>query len=396
MTARSGAAAEFEVVVVGAGLAGVVTADALAKRGVSVALVDPRETAAACFKAEKIEADQADLLRKLGLLGTLRPMAGVIEEVVDARAGRRIQTIRLEQYGVHYHEMVNAFRAHLPATVHWEKAKVATLSLSADRQTVGLGNGKELRARLVVLSTGTNGDLHGSLGIARTWVSRDHSFAFGFDVEPTTGATFPWNSVSYYPVGTDTRLAYVTFFPIGKTTRCNLFSYHVAKDPFVRAFMTSPKDELLRLLPGLTRVTGDFRVVSKVQGNAVELYTVDGRTDGRGERSFLRDGLVLVGDAFQSVCPTTGSGVSKVLTDADVLANDCVPVWLRSEGMAKEKLEGFYAHPRKVRTDADSLHRALYRRRLSLDTSIRWRVHREKSYLAMRLEGIVGALRGAG
>ena len=56
------------------------------------------------------------------------------------------------------------------------------------------------------------------------------------------------------------------------------------------------------------------------------------------EGGYLQAGLVLLGDAFQSVCPTTGTGLSKVLTDVDVFCHDCVPDWLATSGMGIEKL----------------------------------------------------------
>ncbi len=56
---------DADVVIVGAGLAGTTAATLLAKSGFSVLLIDRHLEYPACFKAEKVEADQAELLRKI-------------------------------------------------------------------------------------------------------------------------------------------------------------------------------------------------------------------------------------------------------------------------------------------------------------------------------------------
>lgn len=62
------ASTDADVVIVGAGLAGASAATVLARKGVRVMLIDSRQTYPACFKAEKIEPDQAELFRKFGLI----------------------------------------------------------------------------------------------------------------------------------------------------------------------------------------------------------------------------------------------------------------------------------------------------------------------------------------
>jgi hypothetical protein len=69
-------------------------------------------------------------------------------------------------------------------------------------------------------------------------------------------------------------------------------------------------------------------------------------------------------------------GLSKVLTDVDVLCSECVPAWLATPGMGAEKIAAFYDHPRKREVDDGSLRSSEYRRRVSTETSLRWRIHR--------------------
>ena len=102
---------------------------------------------------------------------------------------------------------------------------------------------------------------------------------------------------------------------------------------------------------------------------------------------------MLIGDAFQSVCPSTGTGLSKVLTDVDILCSSCIPGWFSSPGMGERKIESFYAEARKRDEDRSSVSRAAYRRQLSTDSSLRWMIHREKSYVTMLASGWSDRLR---
>jgi 2-polyprenyl-6-methoxyphenol hydroxylase-like FAD-dependent oxidoreductase len=98
----------------------------------------------------------------------------------------------------------------------------------------------------------------------------------------------------------------------------------------------------------------------------------------------VQPGVVLIGDAFQNACPSTGMGVSKVLTDVDLLYSEYVPQWLATRGMGCEKMATFYSDPRKCSTDTGALEKAQYRRRASTDPSLRWRIHRLRLHLTMQ------------
>src|SRR6202011_2045269 len=43
-------------------------------------------------------------------------------------------------------------------------------------------------------------------------------------------------------------------------------------------------------------------------------------------------GAVLVGDAFETTCPVTGTGSDKVFTDVERLCNVHIPAWLAIDG----------------------------------------------------------------
>jgi 2-polyprenyl-6-methoxyphenol hydroxylase-like FAD-dependent oxidoreductase len=373
-----------DVLIAGAGLAGSVAAHLLSRQGIKVVLVDSRAEYPDCFKAEKIEPDQAKLFRQFGLMDALRPHTGSIHEVLDAQHGRVLKVLNTEQYGIRYHDMVNEIRRRLPPAVDFRITRVTDISLTPELQTVTLADGATITARLVVMACGTGGSLSGHLGIERQVIRKEHSSAFGFDVVPTTTRRFPFQSITYYPNGWKSGIGYLTLFPIGDNMRANLFTFRPLTDPWSRELVKEPKQTLLRALPKLRELTGDFQVAGRVESSRIDLYRVSAPE---------RDGLILMGDSFQSVCPTTGTGLSKVLTDAQVLCETCVPKWLSTPGMGRDKTAAWYRDQRKIDCDEKSLRSATYRRQVSIDGSLRWRVHRAKVLAEMLYSGWPKAFR---
>ena len=139
---------------------------------------------------------------------------------------------------------------------------------------------------------------------------------------------------------------------------------------------------LREYLPGLERVIGKYRVDGPVETGLTDIYRVDGDP---------QPGIVLIGDAFQSSCPATGLGLSKILSDVDALS-ECVPRWMATPGMGVEKIVDFYDHPRKVAADARAMDRAHHHRHAVLDLSLRWRLFRfllhQKWHFKSTLEGL--------
>jgi 2-polyprenyl-6-methoxyphenol hydroxylase-like FAD-dependent oxidoreductase len=343
-------------------VAGATAATVLGAKGIRVTLLDARDPVARCFKAEKIEADQAALLRKFGLLKSMLPVAGRIREILNAQRGKVLYSQPIEQYGIHYHDMVNIVRQGLPAKVDFRIGRVEGIETGPETQRVRTSTGEELTARLLVVASGTAAQLCAPLGIHRRMIREKHSLAIGFDIAPNEGAAFPFDSVTYYPAGVANRIAYLTLFLIGRAMRANLFLYRTSDDSWVRQFTRSPAELLEASLPGLTKITGPFRAEGRVECAAIHLYKAE---------QFLHPGLILIGDAFQSVCPSTGTGLSRVLTDVDVLTEH-VPHWLETPGMGLEKMRQFYDHPSKIATDASSLGQAEYVRDASTSFSRRW------------------------
>jgi 2-polyprenyl-6-methoxyphenol hydroxylase-like FAD-dependent oxidoreductase len=372
-----------EIIIVGAGLAGSALAAVLGRQGRRVILVDPRSSYPQVFKAEKLDREQVRLLRNFGLLDHLLPFCGRWSEVQGGYDGRIFKTSRVEQYGINYADMVNALRANLPPGVEYRWGRVKSVANNGQVQRVKLSGGTELTSRLVVLASGVSSGLQANLKLHRRMVRKDQSLVLGFDVAASSAQPFDFDSVTYHSVSPSTRIGYLTLFKIRNSMRANLFVFRSPYDPWVREFILRPDQMLRRYLPKLGRVTGEFRVISKVESGRVDLYRVEGNP---------QPGVALIGDAFQSVCPSTGLGLDKVLTDVDALS-ECVPHWLATPGMGVDKLADFYNHPRKLAADSRALQRAHDHRLASIDPSLRWQVHRLLLHLKWRFLGGIESVR---
>lgn len=367
-----------DVAIVGAGVAGTVAGVALAQKGLRVTLIDARPDFPPLFRAEKLEPDNVQALRRLGLFEQLLPHVGRIRAVKAAYDGRVFRIDRLEQYGLAYADLTNVLRAHLPASVAFKVGSVRGIEGGAELRRVRLADGEELTARLVVLASGNSRRLQASLGLSRRVVQKEQSYSFGFDAAAAAanGRPFDFDAVTYYPTTSSDRIAYLTLFKFREKMRANLFLFRSASDPWIRRFVEEPERMLGTAFPKLTKVIGDYRVVSRVESGCVDLYVMDGDPP---------PGVAVIGDAFQSPCPSTGLGLSKLLTDVEVLA-ECAPSWFSTPGLGPEKTSQYYRHPRKLAMDRHALQAADYERRFSSDRSLRWRIHRLRRHLGWRFE----------
>src|SRR5262245_15072638 len=139
-----------DVIVVGAGLAGTCAAETLGRRGLSVIVVDPQSRCPSLFRAETLEPDQVQILRKLGLFTHLLPQARRIREIGVGYNGRFFETVPIEQYGIGYGDMVNVLRSHNQSAEH-RLGHVEHIANSEELQHVRLKSGETLTSRLVVL-----------------------------------------------------------------------------------------------------------------------------------------------------------------------------------------------------------------------------------------------------
>lgn len=361
------AAIRRDVIVVGAGLAGSAAATVLARRGLSVAVIDPYAEFPPLFRAEKIEPDQAALLQSLGLFDAVRERTRIIREIVHGRGGRVVYRRKVEQFGISYCDTVNQVRAQIPKEVEFKVGRVEALTPDAEHPQVVLADGTVYEGRLVIVASGMNGRLPEQLGAQKHMVHDELSMVFGFMLERSDGEPFPFESVTYRPDPKASRVDYVTLFLMGQMMRVNVFAYWPARDATTRELLNNPTATLARLVPGLDKVIGAYVVKGKVEPFRIDLYRM---------QDCARPGMVLIGDSYQSVCPSTGMGQSKVLTDVDVLCNAFVPKWLAAARLPSEEIAAFYAHPRKAEVDDQALSRALSTRQCVVSDSLQWRLRR--------------------
>jgi 2-polyprenyl-6-methoxyphenol hydroxylase-like FAD-dependent oxidoreductase len=363
-----------DVIIVGAGLTGT-TAAAVLGRTCKVVLVDPRATCPPIFKAEKIEADQAEILRRLDLLRPLIGCSGQIRRVDSAYEGRVFHRRDDEQYGLPYDVLVNTLAGQVPQSVKHVTSRVVSIQNTATQQTVQLEDGTALGGRLVILACGLQDTLLASLGLERRMVQREHSIAFGFTLEPKDHA-FDFAALTCYPRDVTARVDYISLFAFRDRMRANMFAFARTGDPWVRAFLREPDRLLDELFPRLQQVTGPYRVSGRVQIARTDLMRTIGDPG---------PGVLLLGDALQTSCPSTGTGLSRIFTDIDLLASEYLPRWLATPGMSAAKIGTFLQHPRKVQSDAAALESALYRRRARTASSLRWKTHRLRLRSGMEL-----------
>ena len=235
-----------------------------------------------------------------------------------------------------YDALIMAIRAEIPKPAELVYAKVTDVSTSDDRQKLTLSNGETISARLVVLANGLNIGLRRNLGIERQIISACHSISIGFDLAPVGRPAFAFPALTYFSERPSDRIPYLTLFPVGNKMRANLFAYREADDPWLREMRQKPVETMNAALPRLRRITGEYTVSGDVKIRPADLYVSTG---------YRQPGIVLVGDAFATTCPVSGTGTDKVLTDVTQLCNVHIPAWLATEGMSEAKIASYYAGP---------------------------------------------------
>ena len=358
---------QTDILIAGGGLAGSTAAAMLGRAGYAVVLVDPHSVYPADFRAEKIDGTQAQILHKTGLADAVLRAATLDGESWVARFGRLVEKRPGDQHGILYDAMVNAMRGAIPPSVAFIVGKVMDVATSADRQRVTLSTGEDISARLVVVANGLNVGLRHKLGMERRDISKTHSIMLGFDLAPQGRASFAFPALTYYGEHPSDRTAYITLFPIEQRMRANLCVYREMDDPWLRTFRTAPRDTLMALVPGLEAIIGAYDVAGPVQIRPADLYVTT---------NVEQAGLVLVGDAFSTSCPTAGTGTGKVFTDVERLCNVHIPRWFETDGMGADKIAAFYADEEREAYHAHSAHKAFHLRSLTIEPGVSWAARR--------------------
>lgn len=359
--------ARTEIAIVGGGLAGSLAAAMLGRAGRDVVLIDPHTVYPPDFRCEKLEQGHLEVLRRTGLAQAVIRASTHADTLWIARFGRVVDKVPFDQYGLAYDGLVNTVRAEIPPSVRILRTVAQRIEPDPLRPHVHLPGGGSIEARLVILASGLNWTLREALGIRRDLVSACHSVTIGFDLERTDGQAFAFPGLQYNPERYDQGLAYLTLFRIGAGMRANLFLYQPLRSPWLAQFRAAPDAALHGLMPRLAGLIGAYRVASPVKVRPTDLHASHG---------IEKPGIVLVGDAFATPCPATGTGSLKVFTDVERLCNHHVPAWLATPGMGVEKIGTFYADPAKRACDALSVAKAFDLRALSTGSGVAWSLRR--------------------
>src|SRR5580698_7657354 len=155
-------------------------------------------------------------------------------------------------------------------------------------------------------------------------------------------------------------------------------------DPWLQEMRRAPPTTLHAALPSLRPITGEFPVQAHIRIRPADLHVTSG---------YRRAGMVLVGDAFKTTCPVTGTGTDKVFTDVERLCNVHIPNWLATDGMGADKTGAFYDDPVKTACDAWATAKAYNFRSVSINNALYWRAQRWARFVAWFGEGLFRRMR---
>ncbi|WP_214475172.1 NAD(P)/FAD-dependent oxidoreductase [Mesorhizobium sp. dw_380] len=386
MTGAEAGQAEVDVAIVGAGLAGTTLATLLARAGRKVALIDPHQTHPDEFRAEKIGTGQGRLFEKLGLNSIVLPLLTPMDDIHVFRLGQLFSRDRRVEYGFSYGALINGLRAALPPQVPVTVGKVAEITTGPDKQRLVLNTGAIIEARLLVVATGHSEAVRRAIGVRRVEISKAHSLSIGFDLA-VSPSECTYQTVTCFARRPEDRIAYISVFPIKGTMRANMFGYRQAGEAWTKAFRQDPQKMLCEMMPEIAAQCGNFKISGPVEIRPIDLT----RTEGH-----RRDGVVFIGDAFCTTCPTPGVGIARVMTDVDQLHSVHIPRWFETPGMAADKISAFYDDPVKAATDEDGMRASQYARAITIGTGLEWRVRRLRNNTARQLMIIGRKMRNFG
>ena len=321
MSSRRGA---LDVVVAGGGVVGAATALMLAREGLQVALVEPRQPPAWQRDARDLRVyafapDNAALLDELGawrdvLASRVQPYRGM--HVWDAAGGDPLtfdaDTLGQPQLGwiIENNALVDALWRALPVAgvrVHCP-AQVESLEQDAHGVRIGLDDGLVLEAKLAIAADGGNSALRGLAGIA----APKHAYAQQ-GVVAFVASEQPHRDTCWQRFLASGPVALLPFNDDGDAAlRGRLGSIvWTLPDPDAQRLLAAEADVFEReLAQAFGGELGAFRLQSARAGFPLQRQLAERYIEGR---------VLLLGDAAHMVHPLAGQGVNLGLRDVAAL-----------------------------------------------------------------------------
>ncbi len=346
------------ILIVGAGMAGALTALRLGRAGYGVRIFDRHSHPRPTFRAEKLTQDQIEGLRELGALEAFE------QANWGAVATRQSpdQLHDLSNCGARHEAWLDALWNLWPSSVTFTPTAVDAIYPDRERPCVRLSTGETVFGRLVVVASGTWLGADSGLDLDYEIVSPRHSVCVGLSLAKSDDGP---GEVVEAPPGS--ALSYVSFIPMDDELRLNIFTFDPDDAGFLPALKADPIKVLSHAMPNIAAKLHEAVVTRPFEIRIVDLKRM---------KSPAQDGVVVIGDAFATVCPASGTGMTKVIADVKALTEIYAPRWFATPGLGSDKIAQFYADPHKCAADALALKRSINGRKSVLGETPYWRARR--------------------
>ncbi len=303
----------FDLLIAGAGLAGLTVAYMAARAGFSIALVAPRG-AGADARTTALLQSSVDILERAGLWSAVASKAAALRVMriiddtdrllrappVEFRAGE----IDLPAFGynVRNRDLVEHLTAAVTAAsnAEWIDGTVEMMTQDDDRADVTLSDGRVLAARIVIGADGRNSTVRRLAGIRhRTWTYPQRALVLDFE------HTLPHEDVS---TEFHTRSGPFTQVPLPGDASSLVWVETPQRADKIAAMSGDALDRLVE--DRMHSVLGKTKVITDVQG-----FPLGGL---RADR-MAADRVFLIGDAAHAIPPIGAQGFNLGLRDVDTL-----------------------------------------------------------------------------
>jgi len=319
---------DYDVVVCGAGPAGLTLAAALGAHGRRVLVLEQQRTPAEQYKGEILQPRSQQIFEHLGLLAPLREAGHVRMTEIEARDSTGGRLVSLDystldtphnSVSVHYyHEIQRVLCAGLGPSVDVVRgARVAGLLRAASGRVVGVtavqgGATETITAALVAGCEGQRSACRTHAGLGTGQVRRYEHDLFGFDIQDPP--VLPPRMIVYV-TGAGLRILYP--MPHGRARMYVQIAPGGAREIRRRGLA-----DWLRSLGHETPALEDATAALAANPGKAQALPAKRWTAPR----WSVPGLVLIGDAAHGVHPMAGQGMNAAIGDAWVLAECLRPL----------------------------------------------------------------------